>query len=1278
MSVLNPPDPFNWAGGNFDSWVQRLERYFKAAGLDQNEDRKVHYLVFLCGEKGEEIFSTFNITAEQRAQYAAVKGEYQKFFKPKEHRIMNRGFFNQRVQGPDEDVEEFIADCYRMLPACQYPADIANDMLRDRIAVGVNNSSLRDKLIFNEELKLETAVATIRQFYASQRSSSELQARLAGNQTATAASVRGKNKRKNPKHGRTQHTKDGENELNHSEKHSSKRCSRCGKEKHPKSQCPAKKAECKRCKCTGHYANMCRSKSVNCVDDDDDDAFMGCINSVNSVQDDSEFSIKLFVDHKPVDFKIDTGADVTVIGRQHLPRNTPLRPSEKILVGASSNKLKVLGCFNATLQTTKGKTCFERMYVVNHIRHPLLGKPAIKSLNLIERINRIADAALDAETAREQVYKDFPALFKGLGTMKDVEYDIKLKENSTPYAVPVPRRVAQPLLPQVKAELERMEKTGVVRKLADNEVSEHVAPMVVVPKPGGKVRICVDLKKLNENVVRPRHVLPSVDETLAKLKKGKFFSKLDANSGFWQIKLSAKSQLLTTFITPFGRYCHLKLPFGITSGPEFYQREVDDKIVKGADGIACLIDDIAVASPSISQHKRELYAVLQRIQDHGLTLNREKCKFFVTEINFVGHKVTQHGICQDDKKLAAVRDMPEPRNITDLRSFLGLCQQLAKFSHKLASFMEPLRALLSDKNEFIWTPDHIKAFQNIKDELTSPRVLMPYSPHKSTKVMTDASRSGFGAILLQQDDSQSPFRPIYFASKSLSDAEKNYSVIELEAASIVYACTKFDKYLLGMHKFEVETDHKPLITLLGSKDINRLPPRIIRFRLALMRYNFDIKHINGKANVIADCLSRASIPDSQSTVLEKECHAYINALLGNMPPVDRRLEAIKESQHEDEICQKLAEYALHGWPDASRIPPVLRQYATFRNEFSICEGLLLKAERIVIPAALRLEMLELLHQGHLGIDKTRKRAIDSMWWPGLSKQIEELIKNCLTCAQNQRDHAEPLLPTPPLSRTWERIAMDIGDIRGKKYLVIWDYYSKWLEFSLLSDMNMTGIIRHLKSTFSRYGIPVIVVADNQFATARFETFATEYGFTLITSSPRMPSANGAAERAVQTFKNLMKKNDDPYIGLLAYRSTPGPDGYSPAERMFGRKIRSNVPQNPAKLLPNASDHARSHVQDVAFKRALQQKLNFDHRHAARNLPPLDEGDNVIIRDRNQQATVVRAADNAPRSYIVRTPDDTVIRRNRRMLDRLPTRQSARNPRAPQRYGSPLPWSSLEK
>ena len=1258
MTALPPPDIFQ---GNSEQefllFVTRLERFFATSQIVQDRAR-IDHLMYLIDPKYEQILQSFRLNAEQAGSYTAVRDRFIAYFRPRQHVVYSRSLFNDRRQNRDEPVEDFITDVHRMIKSCAYPAELEDDLLRDRIAVGILSKPLRDKLVFDETLTLQSCLATIRSWSLQEAHASELQARMADpKDTMPAANAvkgrnRGKKHFKNKKHATAKENV----------------CGNCGYELDDKPHtCPAKNEKCRKCGKTGHFSRVCRSKKkVQFIAEDDTAHFMGQVSVINHVTE-GDFLINLKVDKKVIQFDLDTGADVTVVGDKCV-KGKVLKKPDLALDGVGGNRLNVLGFFYATLHAPNGKSCCEKIYVVKDQPKALLGKPAITALGLIKKCFRATPSP------EVTVFDDFPALFKGLGTMNTCEYRIELRQNAVPFAINAPRRIAQPLLKPVQDELHRMEQEGVVRKLDDAEVSEYVAPLVVAPKSNGKIRICVDLSKLNENVVRHRHVLPSVDETLAKLGHGKVFSKIDAYSGFWQIPLAQESQLLTTFLTPFGRYCYRKLPFGITSGPEFFQSQID-KILRNTPHCANLIDDFAVCSETAADHKQHLYDVLKKLQDAGITLNREKCQFFVDEIEFVGHKINGSGICADDRKMAAIKELPTPTCVTDLRSFMGMCQQLSRFSPHLSKLSEPLRDLLSEKNDFVWTAHHDDAFRAIKTEICSSRVLRPYVPHQKTRVMTDSSRSGFGAVLLQQETADGLFHPVCFASKSLSSAEKNYSIIELEAASIVWACQKFEKYLLGM-KFEVMTDHKPLISLLGEKSMDRLPPRIVRFRLALMRFHFSIAHIPGKENKMADCLSRASIPDAHPSTIETEAEAYISGIMGNMPATDRRLALIKEMQMEDEVCVKLMEYANSGWPDAQNVLSVLKPYMTFKDEFSVCDGMLMKGDRLVIPTSMRLEMLECLHSGHLGIEKTRKRLVDTVWWPNASKQVEEMVRNCRVCCNHQREQAEPQMPTILPVRPWQKCAVDICVFAGKRYLVVYDYYSRWIEFALLSSMTGPTLANNLKSICARYGIMETLVCDNQFDCADVNAFARDYGVVIVTSSPRMPSANGAAERAVQTFKNLMKKNSDPYLALLAYRTTPLADGLSPAEKLFGRKLRTTVPQAPRRLLPMYSDVVRMGIQHKDDQMKAKQKFYHDRRHNARDRPPLQTGDTVLIRDRNEPATVVGPAPNAPRSYIVQN-DNNTYRRNRRHLDETPRQRPSRDRKQPARYGDFVDWDSVK-
>ena len=258
----------------------------------------------------------------------------------------------------------------------------------------------------------------------------------------------------------------------------------------------------------------------------------------------------------------------------------------------------------------RDKEVSEEVFIVRRLRHPLLGRPAVESLGLVSRLKCVQ--------TKTDFAKKFPELFEGLGKLEG-DYKIVLQENARPYALSTPRRIAIPLLPKVKAELERMEEMGVVRRVSE-PTNYWCVGMVVVPKPGGRVRICVDLSRLNESVCRERHPLPAVEQTLAQLAGARVFTKLDANSGFWQIPLAQESAPLTTFIRPFGRFCFNRLPFGITSVPKHFQRRMSE-VLQDAEGAVCLMDDILIHGKSQEEHDWRLLEVFHRFKKAGITLN---------------------------------------------------------------------------------------------------------------------------------------------------------------------------------------------------------------------------------------------------------------------------------------------------------------------------------------------------------------------------------------------------------------------------------------------------------------------------------------------------------------------------------------------------------------------------------------------------------------------------------------------------------------------------------
>ena len=603
--------------------------------------------------------------------------------------------------------------------------------------------------------------------------------------------------------------------------------------------------------------------------------------------------------------------------------------------------------------------------------------------------------------------------------------------------------------------------------------------------------------------------------------------------------------------------------------------------------------------------------------------------------------------------------MKEPESVSDLRRFLGMCNQFNKFAPELAEATKPLRDLLGSKNQWIWDQPQRKAFAEVKSKLSSTLVLCLYDHTKPTKVSADASSFGMGAVLMQKQ-SDGHWQPVAYCSRSLTSTEQKYTQIEKEALAVIWACERFTNHLLGMN-FEIETDHKPLVPLLGQKLIDELPLRIQRFRMRLMKFSYQISHVAGKNLVIADTLSRAPVAQISAVDQEftKEVDAYVNMIVSSLPATDVMIRDIKSSQSSDATCQKIHEYLQGGWPHKSRLPNDVKPFMSVSTELSLQDGLLMRGSRIVVPQPLRADILQRIHSGHQGITKCRARASQSVWWPGMSKEIENLVRNCTTCCKTQVQFAEPLITTNFPKLPWQRVGTDLFEYKGTQYVLVIDYFSRYIEIAKLSSTSSDAIITHLKSMFARHGIPQYVVSDNgpQYSSEIFCKFAKDYGFIHITSSPKYPQSNGEAERAVRTIKSLLKKADDKkedrYLALMAYHATPLECGYSPAELLMSRRVRANIPTTQQQLLPKVPQMSFLLNKDKAIK--LRQKQNFNERHNARPLSTLQHGEKVWLSEEETMATV--QSDAGTRSYNVNTESGSTLRRNRRQLVAIPEEEN---------------------
>ncbi|XP_064479149.1 uncharacterized protein K02A2.6-like [Ornithodoros turicata] len=700
------------------------------------------------------------------------------------------------------------------------------------------------------------------------------------------------------------------------------------------------------------------------------------------------------------------------------------------------------------------------------------------------------------------------------------------------------------------------------------------APMIVAKKRDGELRICIDYTELNRQIVRERVLMPTVEQILARLAEAQIFSKLDARARYWQTPLARESQEYTTFLTPFG---------------------------------------------TKDEHDQNLQQVLSRLQNAGITLNAKKCAFSKNEVKFLGHIVSHQGIKVDPEKLKAILQLRPPQNVSEVRSFLGMVNHLTKFLPGLAEQSKPLRDLLRQNAMWQWSDAQQRAFDHIKESLTKTPVLVHYNPR-------DAGASDDLSLM-----------KLNSTTENGTTETGRYAQIEKEALAITWASSHFRTYLLGL-RYHIETDHKPLVPLLTSKRIDRLSPRLQRFRMRLSEFDFSVSHVPGKDIHMANVLSRnplSNIDTEARRDLEEAVSQYDVLTMEILPASADMLTRIKTETAKNPTLSRVVEYCSEGWPDPNNLPWEERRYAECSAEPCVVKGLLFKGDRMAVPLVLRKEVLFNIYAGHQGVSRCRARATAAIWWPSIGTHKEDFVRRCSICQEHRKPGRAPLFQTPLPERPWEEIGMDLLKLQGENYLVIVDYYSRFFELVKLKTTTTTDVIRGLKPIFARFGVPDVVRSDNgpQLASAEFRAFLKEWNVLHRTSSPYHAQSNGAAERTVQLAKQFLTKTPEVEQALMAHRATPGPEGYTPTELLMGRKIKTNVPA-PAKSLEPHWHYEDFRARNCQYREGHAKHYN--RRYRAQESEPLQPDSSVKILVRTAtHGKIVKAAEE-PRSYVVET------------------------------------------
>ena len=534
-----------------------------------------------------------------------------------------------------------------------------------------------------------------------------------------------------------------------------------------------------------------------------------------------------------------------------------------------------------------------------------------------------------------------------------------------------------------------------------NEPNEWVNPLIIVEKPDGKLRICLYAKHLNQAIKRQHYKLPTAEELFSEMHHAKCFTKLDASSAYWQIKVDEESSKLLTLSTLFGRLRFKRLPYGIHSASEVFQKDIEE-IIEGCEGARNSQDDIIIWGSTLTQLDICTELVLNRIRKSGLKLNKNKCGFGATELIFLGHKISEKGISPDPEKVKAIKDMPFPSSKQDLQRFLGMIAYLSKFIPQLSEETHLLRELIKKGSIWDFTLTHRNQFDKLRSMVSENTSLKFFDPKLPTKITCDSSKFGVGATLEQKHGNV--WHPVAFKSRSCTSAEQNYCPLERETLAIVFACSKFNEYLYGK-KFIVESDHKPLKSILHTP-IHKTPPRIQLFIMFLQKYDFVVNYVPGKDLVCSDTLSRAG-PE----ISETEINCHVHSVISSFPMSTERLKQLEVQTLNDRTLQRVASYITQGWPKSrNHLSPELKPYYNLRDELTVVNNLILKGNKIVISSTLIKEMKQILHTGHLGIEMTKSNARSTMYWTNIDKDINEMISNCNACQKYRNlNPREPLL-----------------------------------------------------------------------------------------------------------------------------------------------------------------------------------------------------------------------------------------------------------------------------
>lgn len=770
----------------------------------------------------------------------------------------------------------------------------------------------------------------------------------------------------------------------------------------------------------------------------------------------------------------------------------------------------------------------------------------------------------------------------------------------------------------IHEEVDKMLVNGIIRR----SQSGWSNPVVLVKKKDNSYRFCLDFRKLNDVTKKDAYPLPNMTAILDQLRSARYISKLDLTSAYWSIPLDEASCEKTAFAVPGrGLFEFVRMPFGLTNATASFQRLMDSIIGPELEpNVYSYLDDIIIASDTLEKHFKLLELVLKKLHLAKLRVKWEKCEFCMSEVTYLGFKVDKNGLRIDPEKTRPVVEYPAPRNVKELRRFLGMCSWYRRFVPSFAETTGPLTKLLRKQQKWEWSDAQNQAFESLKSRLVSSPILSRPDFTQPFCVQTDASHSGLGAVLTQTIDGKE--HVISYASRTLTKPELNYSVTEKECLAVVFGCKKFRPYIEG-YKVTVITDHSSLRWL---NSLNNPTPRLVRWALELQSIELEIIHRKGALHHVPDALSR--IPSSSSA--QNFPVGTINVVNSEEDPwYTRKMKAVADHPERH--------------PDYRVVDGRL-----YRRRFDPLDLVLQEATepwKLVIPKNQIPDVLREVHDGaaHFGVEKTYARLANLYYFPGMWNKVNQYVRSCRSCQEVKTPPLKPpgLMHSASSEKPWQRIYMDLmgpypRSSKNNCYiLVIEDHFTKWIEVTPLRVASANVIADHFQRLIlSRYGAPEVVVTDNgtPFVNNKMQELLRSLNIVHTRTPPYHPQANLVErknrdiKRLLRTFTDSRQRNWDTQLEQFAFAvntSVHSSTGYTPALLNFGRELTAANTvwsQSRGRAHPDVShdttpalhvQHLRNLadlyelVQQNQLRSTQRQKVYYDARHRDMNLQPGD-------------------------------------------------------------------------